>query len=228
MDAGRRQSAREQFCGCGTGRSVSLGIATASRCRRSRPRPHRKCKPAPNGLSMRFLGIGDCCDLAALYLRLVEEGNEVKISIANPLCRGTLAGLVEQVADWRSELDWLRHADGIALFENVADNRGELQDELRRQGINVVGGSGFGDRLENDRAYAQRMLADAGLAIARSWELAHAQAALEFLAAHPGRYVLKFNGADAGIDNDVGRLEDGADVRAFLDRRAAAKKVEAS
>ena len=53
---------------------------------------------------MRFLGVGDYCDLGALYLRLIEEGHEVKISIANPLCRDTLAGLVEQIADWRAEL----------------------------------------------------------------------------------------------------------------------------
>jgi phosphoribosylamine--glycine ligase len=177
---------------------------------------------------MRFLGIGDYCDLAALYLRLFEEGNEVKVSIANPLCRGTLGGLVEQVPDWRSELEWIRRGNGIGLFENVAKNCGELQDELRREGINVIGGSAFGDRLENDRAYAQRLLADAGLSIARNWEFADRGAAIEFLKTHPGRYVLKFNGPDASIDNYVGRLADGRDVRAFIDRLAAIKDFQAS
>ena len=47
------------------------------------------------GSNMRFLGIGDYCDLGALYLRLLAEGHEVKVHIANPLCRGTLAGLVD-------------------------------------------------------------------------------------------------------------------------------------
>ena len=51
---------------------------------------------------MRFLGIGDGADLASLYLRLAEDGHEIKIYIGNPLCRGTLAGLVNQVADWQS------------------------------------------------------------------------------------------------------------------------------
>ena len=177
---------------------------------------------------MRFLGIGDYCDLAALYLRLLDEGNEVKVSIANPLCRGTLGGLVEQVADWRAQLDWVRRGNGIVLFENVAKNRGELQDELRRQGLNVIGGSAFGDLLENDRAYAQRVLADAGLSIARNWEFADRRAALDFIDNHPGRYVLKFNGPDAAIDNYVGRLADGRDVRAFLDQLAAGKDLQAS
>src|SRR4029079_11061508 len=84
-----------------------------------------------------------------------------------------LAGLVERTPDWRDELDWIRAAgrDGIILFENVPKERGALQDELRAKGLNVIGGSAYGDRLENDRAYAQRVLAAAGLPIARSWEL---------------------------------------------------------
>src|SRR5688500_16497647 len=177
---------------------------------------------------MRFIGVGDYCDLGALYLRLIEEGHEVKISIGNPLCRGTLAGMVEQVPDWRSELPWLRAAgnDGALLFENVARQRGKLQDELRAEGFHVIGGSAYGDRLENDRAYGQGVLADAGLPTARVWEFDERAAALEFLRAHPGRYVLKFNGPDASVDNYVGRLPDGRDVAAFL--RTLSRAVDAS
>src|SRR5882757_2624912 len=117
---------------------------------------------------MRILGIGDTCDLGALYLRLVEEGHEVRVSIGNPLCRGVLAGLVGQTPDWRAELDWIQAAgtDGIILFENVAKERGALQDALRRDGFHVIGGSSYGGRLENDRAYAMQVLASAGLPIA--------------------------------------------------------------
>jgi phosphoribosylamine--glycine ligase len=179
---------------------------------------------------MRFLGIGDYCDLGALYLRLIEEGHEVKVFIGNPLCRGTLGGLVAQAADWRDELEWVRAAgrDGIILFENVAKNRGALQDELRIQGLGVIGGSAYGDRLENDRAYAQQVLSAAGLPIARMWEFGDRQAALDFLDSHPGRYVLKFNGPDAAIDNYIGRLPDGRDVRAYLRKLAHPESLDAS
>ena len=114
---------------------------------------------------MRFLGIGDSCDLGALYHRLVEAGHEVRVSIADPLARGTLAGIVEQTPDWRGELAWVRAAgeDGVILFENGAEARGALQDELRADGFQVIGGSAYGDRLENDRAYAQSVLAEVGL-----------------------------------------------------------------
>ena len=43
---------------------------------------------------MRFLGIGDYCDLSSLYLRLLAEGHDVKIHIGEDLCRDTLAGFV--------------------------------------------------------------------------------------------------------------------------------------
>src|SRR3982074_1731040 len=179
---------------------------------------------------MRFLGIGDCCDLGALYLRLIEEGHEVKVFIGNPLCRGTLAGLVAQTEDWGEELEWVRAAgrDGILLFENVAENRGVMQDALRKQGFHVIGGSAYGDRLENDRGYAQQVLSAAGLPIAGVWEFSHRAAALDFLDAHPGRYVLKFNGPDAAIDNYVGRLPDGRDVRAYLRQLAPPESLDAS
>jgi phosphoribosylamine--glycine ligase len=76
---------------------------------------------------MRFLGIGDYCDLAALYLRLFEEGNEVKVSIANPLCRGTLGGLVEQGRI--GAVNWSGSAGVMVLYYSRTSRR---REELRR------------------------------------------------------------------------------------------------
>ena len=165
--------------------------------------------------NMRFLGIGDYCDLSSLYLRLLEEGHEVKIHISNPLCVETLAGLVTHTPDWRDELAWLREAgdQGVAIFENAAERRGLLQEQLRRDGIHVIGGSAYGDRLENDRAFAQQVLQDLGFSTCGVHEFESSERAIAFLDEHPGRYVVKFNGARESF---VGRLDDGADVRAFL------------
>lgn len=171
---------------------------------------------------MRFLGIGDTCDLAALYLKLVEDGHEVRVSVTEPMCHDILAGMVEQTPDWQAELGWLREADdgGVILFENVSQARGALQDDLRRESFHVVGGSAYGDRLENDRAYAQDVLAGIGLPVARMQEFDGLDPALRFLDARPGRYVLKWNGSGFGAyDNYVGRLADGRDVRALLEAK---------
>src|SRR5665809_150666 len=165
---------------------------------------------------MRFLGIGDAADLASLYLRLAEDGHEIKIYIGNPLCRGTLAGLVNQVADWQAELQWVRDAgrDGCILFENVGAGRGELQDRLRHDGFNVIGSSAYGARLENDRAYAQRILGELGLSTAPVFEFAQADEARRFIDRCPARYVVKSNGPNAATF--VGRHPAGVDVSAVL------------
>jgi phosphoribosylamine--glycine ligase len=164
---------------------------------------------------MRFLGIGDSCDLGALYLRLIAEGHEVKVHVANPICHGTLAGLVTRVDDWRGELGWLRAAgeEGIILFENVAEQRGELQDRLRRDGLNVIGGSAYGDRLENDRGYAQQVLGELGLSICLTRTFASRAEAIRFIQDRPQRYVAKFN---AAYETFVGQLDDARDIIAFL------------
>jgi phosphoribosylamine--glycine ligase len=168
---------------------------------------------------MRFLGIGDSCDLGALYMRLLADGHEVKVFVAEPLAQGTMAGLVEHTSDWERELDWVRTSgdQGIILFENVARARGELQDNLRKDGFHVIGGSAYGDRLENDRAFAQWILADIGLQTAKVVEFNDVASANKFIDEYPARYVLKFNGPSfSSNDNYVGRLSNGADVREVL------------
>jgi phosphoribosylamine--glycine ligase len=175
---------------------------------------------------MRFLGVTETCDLGSLYMRLVAEGHEVRVSVEDEGARGTMAGLVPRTEDWRAELDWLGR-DGIILFEAVSEGYGALQDDLRRDGYRVVGGSAFGDRLENDRAYAQALLAGLGLPTAAVHEFRDLGSGEAFLAARPGRYVLKFSGPDfASGDNYVGQRSDGADVRAVLAGRFRARGGE--
>ncbi|MEA3046230.1 MAG: phosphoribosylamine---glycine ligase, partial [Sphingomonadales bacterium] len=171
---------------------------------------------------MRFLGVTETCDLGALYMRLLAEGHEVRVAVSEERARGTMAGLVPRTGNWEAELDWVRAAgdQGIILFEAVSDGFGAAQDRLRGDGFAVIGGSAFGDKLENDRAYAQDLLAQLGLPVAGTHEFAEAAAADAFLAANPGRYVLKFSGPDfSSGDNYVGERGDGQDVRAMLSAR---------
>ena len=173
---------------------------------------------------MRFLGVGETCDLGALYLSLQAEGHEVKVFVSEPEARGTLAGLVERSADWRADLEWLRAAPdhGVILFESVSEGFGALQDSLRRDGLHVIGGSAYGDRLENDRAYAQEVLAELGFPRGHVWEFRDPADAVGFIADRPARYVLKQSGADhASGDTYVGGLPDGSDVAAILKTKRA-------
>jgi phosphoribosylamine--glycine ligase len=152
-----------------------------------------------------------------MYRRLLAEGHEVRVSVSEPLAAGTMAGLVPRTEYWREELDWIREAgsDAVILFEAIGF--GALQDDLRAQGYNVIGGSAFGDRLENDRAFAMQLLKQQGICVPAVQQFTSAEEALADLADRPRRCVYKVS-ASAG-DTFVGEFNDGRDVAAFLQSR---------
>jgi len=173
---------------------------------------------------MRILGVTETCDLGAVYLALLAEGHEVKVAISEPLARGTLAGLCPQTSDWRAELGWLREAgdQGLILFESVSEGFGAQQDALRADGFQVIGGSAYGDRLENDRYFAQSLLGELGFPRGHVWSFEETSRGVDFIRGRPRRYVLKYSGADhASSDTYVGRAPDGGDVAALLAARAS-------
>jgi phosphoribosylamine--glycine ligase len=164
---------------------------------------------------MRVLGIGSHCDLGDLYLRLVASGHEVRVHRADPDSADILGGLVAQARPLEEELPWVTATRGLLVFESTG--WGERQDELRRAGHRVVGGSALGDRLELDRAFGQSVLRDAGFAIAPSYEVSGWDEAIAFVERRPARYVLKFSGSGfASTRTYVGVMEDGRDLLASL------------
>lgn len=167
---------------------------------------------------MRFLGIGDTNDLAAMYHGLAQRGHGVRVAVRDPAYGDVFAGMLDFTPDWQRELGWLREAgqDGFVLFESASD--GGVQDALRREGFQVIGGSALGDRLEADRAFGQAALRAAGLQTAASHSFRTFDEAIAFARRRPARYVLKLNGADAlRTRNFVGAMDDACDVIALLE-----------
>jgi phosphoribosylamine---glycine ligase len=163
---------------------------------------------------MRVLGIGGYLDLGDLYLRLQARGHEVRVFVEDEASRDILDGMVTKSARVQDDLAWVGR-DGLVVFETVG--QGERQDALRREGYRVVGGSAFGDRLELDRAFGQRVLRDAGLRTALTHEVQGFDAAIELVTRDPRRWVLKFSGAGyASTRSYVGQLNDGRDVLGML------------
>ncbi|VWX62477.1 Phosphoribosylamine--glycine ligase [Burkholderiales bacterium 8X] len=166
---------------------------------------------------MRVLGIGETCDLGDMYWRLARAGHEVRVFIEQPASHDVFGGLLDRVDDWRAQLDWVREVgdEGLLLFESAV--KGDWQDELRRSGFQVIGGSAYGDRLEADREFGQAVLRSAGLKTAATHCFHDFDAAIRFLEAAPGRYVFKNNGANSlRTRNYIGELDSGADMIAFL------------
>ncbi len=146
-----------------------------------------------------------------MYLDLQRRGHEVKVFIEDQVARDTLAGLLDIVTDWKSYL----LKDTIVLFESA--KHGTLQDELRRDGYQVIGGSAFGDRLEKDRAFGQQVLHDAGLQTATVVELQSFTEARRLVEERRRRFVLKMSGGDyASSSTYVGQLDDGRDMVGYL------------
>lgn len=166
---------------------------------------------------MRILGVGASCDLADVYMRLDAAGHEVKVYIRDYAQLGVMDGMLQRVSRWRDELAWIRGAgrDGVIVFEDA--EHGAEQDALRAEGYFVIGGSAFGDRLENDRTFAQETLAKLGMKTALTVRFESFSRAIEHIREHPKRYVLKWNGSKlASHRSYVGRAGDGSDVIAWL------------
>lgn len=166
---------------------------------------------------MRFLGIGDYCDLGDMYHRLGAAGHEVRAYVEAAQAQDIFGGMLHLSRDLRADLHWVREAgaDGIVIFESAT--KGELQDQLRRGGYQVIGGSGLGDRLEADREFGQHILHGLGLRTAPSHRYTDFTAAIEFVRASGARYVFKSNGANSlRTRNYVGEMENGADMIALL------------
>ena len=68
---------------------------------------------------MRFLGIGDYCDLGDMYHRLGAAGHEVRAYVEAPQAQDIFGGMLHLSRDWRADLHWVREAgaDGVVIFE---------------------------------------------------------------------------------------------------------------
>lgn len=167
---------------------------------------------------MKFLGIGETNDLGAMYLDLASRGHDVKVIIEDKDARDTLAGMVTLADDWRAELPAIKAAgpEGFVLFETAS--HGALQDQLRGEGYQVIGGSQFGDRLEADRDFGQQVLKRAGMQIADVHGMDNFDEAIRFVRGNPRRWVLKMSGANfASSRTFIGDLEDGRDMADYLE-----------
>ena len=139
---------------------------------------------------MRILAVTPRVYLGDIYLNLRRDGHDVRIAATDLADQHAFGGILPVVSDWRAELDWVGR-EGLIVFEGV--NRGAEQDALRQAGFRVIGGSAFGDRLEVDRAFGQRVLAELGLPVATAERFANPEEALRSLQRHPRPVVLKYD-----------------------------------
>jgi phosphoribosylamine--glycine ligase len=163
---------------------------------------------------MRILFISGELIAGDLPYRLSGEGCDVKLFIEHPDMQDCQSGFVPKIDDWRGELGWVGKS-GLIVFDDVGF--GEIQDQLRRDGFRVFGGSVGGDRLELDREFAQGKFADLGLEVLPTFKFEHpADAAQHIRKSAPCRWVVKQNNHDSALCY-VGELDDGSDAVGVLE-----------
>ena len=141
--------------------------------------------------------------------RVLNEGHDVRYFIKDKQVNDTGDGFVPKVESAKENFEW---AD-VIVFDDAL-GQGKMADDLRKKGKLVVGGTEYGDQLEDDRSFGQDELKKAGVATLKYQEFTDFDAAIEFVRQHPRRYVVKPSGEAANYKHllFVGMEEDGSDT----------------
>ena len=149
-----------------------------------------------------------------LALLMQNEGHDVRLFIDDIDRESNFNGMVPKIKDWEEAVKWVG-MDGLIVFDDVG--YGEKQDDLRKKGYSVFGGSVAADMLEFDRAYAQKIFEEYGLDKLDTVNFDSVQECYDFVLAHREAWVIKQNGHEAKEINYVACLENGEDVLTVLD-----------
>jgi len=161
----------------------------------------------------KFLFVSDEALIGDLAWQVKKEGHDVKYYIHRKQERDVSDGFVDKVDDWQAQIDW---AD-VIVFDDIGF--GETADKLRKQGKPVIGGSVYGDKIEDDRNFGQDEMKSAGISILAHWDFSNFDEAIKFIKENPARYVVKPSG-QAQNEKElcfVGQDEDGKDMLEVLD-----------
>ena len=158
--------------------------------------------------------------------QVVKEGHPVKLFVESESEREIADGFVPKTDNWEREVDG---AD-VIVFDDVL-GQGAKAARVRAAGKFVVGGTAYTDKLEDDRAFGQQELKNAGVTIIPQDNFTSFAAAIAFVRANPNRYVIKPSGEAQNVKQllFVGEDEDGKDVIQVLEdyQRAWADRIKA-
>jgi phosphoribosylamine---glycine ligase len=173
---------------------------------------------------MRFLFVSIDGLIGDIAWQVVKEGHEVRYFIESEEEREIGDGFVPKVDTHEPHVEW---AD-VIVYDDVL-GQGAKAEALRKRGKKVVGGSAYTDKLEDDRAFGQNELKDAGVGIISQENFTSFDDAIAYVKGKPDRYVIKPSGAAQNSKQllFVGEDDDGLDVIQVLEdyKRAWSEKI---
>ena len=110
---------------------------------------------------MRFAVISNEGTSLVYWMRLQDEGNDVRVWIAPRSERNIGDGLVKKFGSFEALAAWGQEKPTVFIFD--CTGQGDKADYLRKRGHLVVGGGSFMDKLEMDRVYGGRLSKEAGV-----------------------------------------------------------------
>jgi phosphoribosylamine--glycine ligase len=173
----------------------------------------------------RFLFVSLSGLIGDIAWQIQKEGHDVRYSIDAEKERDIADGFVPKSLDWQADVDW---AD-VVVFDDTL-GQGERAQALRARGKRVIGGSGYTDRLEDDRSFGQEELKKSGVSIIPYRDFDSFDDAIEHVQQNPGRYVIKPSGEAQNVKRRlfVGEEDDGQDVVRMLEayKKAYADEIK--
>lgn len=149
-----------------------------------------------------------------LALLLKKEGHNVKLFIEDSGRHENFDNMIVKTYSWEKELPWVGK-NGLIIFDDVG--YGEIQDDLRKKGYTVFGGSKIGDKLEQDRVFGQKMFRKYGLKTVPLKNFDTIKQAIKYVKKNKRAWVIKQNNHHySKVLNYVGEFEDGRDVLGML------------
>ena len=161
---------------------------------------------------MRVLFISSSNLIAAnLAYIMKQEGHSVKLFIDEPDRKENFDGLVEKTDDWQKELKWVgKGENSLIVFDDIG--YGKIQDQLRKDGYSVFGGSEAADKLESNRQFAQEIFSDCGIKTVPIKDFTDIPSTIDFIKKKKGAWVIKQNGHASKSLNYVAHFDDSRDV----------------
>src|SRR5678816_4474580 len=108
----------------------------------------------------KFLFVSQGALIGDIAWQVSKEGHEVRYFIGSESERDIADGFVPKTNDWHKDVDW---ADVIVFDDTLGF--GSEAERLRKAGKKVVGGTPYTDRLEDDRSFGQEELKKEGINI---------------------------------------------------------------
>lgn len=172
-----------------------------------------------------FLFISIDALISDIAWQVAKEGHNVKYFIEDQTQKDIADGFVPKTNNWKKEINW---AD-IIVFDDVL-GEGKKAQKLRKLDKLVIGGTPYTDKLEDDRAFGQEELRQAGVPIIPYKDFISFDVAIDFVKNNPGRYVIKPSGEAQNVKSFlfIGEEEDGRDVIQLLEayKKSWSKKIK--